>query len=237
MLDYNQQFPNQEIDNNQTECVALTVTDICGNIDSQLYDPDFSYAFTLKLLGVQPTTAGLDPYSGMLSAVAYGLLPISLETFTSKVMGELYAANFQNYPSKDPPAALKWAMRGVKQFYSYQDIIRHLDASKTGVALAMRWYSSFNTPNQDGSLPAPIGQFSHHMVAVYGHDARGLQIKPWLGKDFGQGGYTYLSEATFNLVVQSAFAFDPAAWRWMSLAKIAVSHPKIIGDILPQLTA
>ena len=56
--DHNQQFPNQLIDGDPQECVALSVGDIAGNIDSQLYDPDFTYALTLKLMNKTPNTGG-----------------------------------------------------------------------------------------------------------------------------------------------------------------------------------
>lgn len=229
-------MPNQLIDGDPTECVALSVADICANIDTQLYDPDFVYAMTLKLMNQQPTTAGLDPYSGMIEAVAYGLLPITLETFTAKVMGELYVANYQNYPAADRTAAMKWAKRGVIPLYTYSAIVDWLMTQRTGVSLAIQWFESFNTPNADGTLPAPSGSFSYHNVAVYDDVLQGLVIKPWLGPSFGKGGYVYLSETTFNLIFQSAAGFDQNGWRWLSLAKIAVTHPWAIGDILPQLS-
>lgn len=233
--DYLQQFPSQLIDGDPTECVALTVADIKGNIDSQLYDPDFTYAMTLRLMGQQPTTAGLDPYSGMLEAVAYGLLPISLESFTAKTMGELYIANWQNYTPAQRQFALRWAANGVTPLYTYSDIANWLLTQKTGVSMAVKWYESFNTPNSDGSLPPPVGAFTYHNVAVYDDVLLGLMVKPWLGPDFADKGYAYMSQSTFNLVFQSAAGFNQNAWRWFSLAQIAVTHPYIIGDILPQM--
>jgi len=234
-LDHLQQFPNQLVDGDPSECVALSVADIAGNIDSQLYDPDIIYAYTLRLMGQQPNTGGLDPYTGMLCPVVYGLLPISLETFTAKTMGELYVANYQNYTPDERIAALKWARRGVMPLYSYAEIAGYLSAYRTGVSLAVKWYESFNTPNQDGTLPAPVGAFSYHNVAVYEETDKGFRVKPWLGPQFGDGGYVYMSETTLELVYQSAYGFDPNAWRWLSLAKIAVTHSWDIIDILPIL--
>ena len=236
-LDHNQQFPNQLIDGDPQECVALSVADIAGNIDSQLYDPDEVYALCLKLLNEAPNTNGLDPFTGMLTAVAYGLLPISYEAFTAKVMGELYVANFRNYTPQEFTASLRWAKKGVVTLDSYSDICGWLLSQKTGVSLAMKWYQSFDTPNADGTLPAPSGTYSLHNVAVYDDVLQGLVIKPWLGPTFGAGGYAYLSQANFDLVVQGMWAFSPNAWRWLSLAQIAVTHPNVIGDILPQMTA
>lgn len=233
--DHLQMFPDQLIDGDPQECVALSVADIKGNIDSQLYDPDYTYAMTLKLMGVGPTTSGLDPYSGMLSAIVYGTLPITLESFTAKTMGELYIANFLNYTQAQRTFAQSKAMNGVTSLFSYNDICNWLGTEKSGVSLAIRWYESFNTPNADGTLPAPAGGFTYHNVAVYDDQLKGLMIKPWLGPTFGAGGYAFMSSTTFDLVFQSAAAFNPDAWRWFSLAQIAVTHPAIISDILPQL--
>jgi hypothetical protein len=154
--DNNQQFPNQLTQGDPTECAALTVGDIAGNIDSQLYDPDFTYALTLKLMGLQPTTAGLNPLAAMQSAIVYGLLPISLEAFTAKTMTELYVANYQNYPVTDRTASLKWVKNGVVTLYTYADVCNWLLTQKTGVSLAMRWYQSFDTPNADSDEVARV---------------------------------------------------------------------------------
>ncbi len=234
-LDRLQQFPNQLIDNDPTECVSLSVTDICGNIDNQLYDPDIHYAYTLRLMNQTPNTGGLDPYTGMLTPIVYGLLPITLETFTSKVMGELYVANWQNYTADERLAALKWAQKGVNSLNSYRAIQNYLKTYGMGVSLAIKWYESFSTPNQDGTLPAPQGNFSYHNVAVYEDTFGGLRIKPWLGPNFGSSGYGYLTETTFNLIFQSAAGFNPQGWRWLWLAQIAVTHPSCISDILPEM--
>jgi len=87
--------------------VAITVTDIKGNIDGKVYDPDFTYAHTLLLEGVEPTTEGSDPLAGMQSVVAYGVAPAELATFTALNMGELYVANYRNYsPAQNREALL-----------------------------------------------------------------------------------------------------------------------------------
>jgi hypothetical protein len=65
---------------------------------------------------------------------------------------------------------------------------------------------SFNTPNADGTLPAPSGWFTHHNVAVYDDVLQGLVIKPWLGASLGNGGYVTISETLFSQVFQSAAA-------------------------------
>ncbi len=228
-------FPNQIIDNDPTECVALTVADICGNIDNQLYDPDLIYANALKIENETPSTLGLDPLAGMQAAIVYGCLPMTLDTFSAKTMGQLYIANWQNYPLFQRQEAQKHTRNGIKPLKSYQDISSHLNKNIGGVSLAMKWFESFNNPGPDGVLPAPTGPFSYHNVAVYDNPLKGLQIKPWLGDTYGLYGYGYMNQSVFNQVFIQANAFDPNAWRWLSLATISVTHPWTIPDVLPLL--
>lgn len=236
-LDYNQQFANQLIDGDANECVALTVGDIAGNITHQLFDPDYTYAFTHYLEKVSPTEKGLHPYEGMLCPIVYGLLPISYDTFTAKIMGEDYVADIIHYSDTQRREAAKWVTSGLPiALHSYQDIFSYLNRYGAGVSLAVKWYTSFNTPNPDGSLPAPSGNFSYHNVAVYDAPMRGLMIKPWLGPDYGDHGYAYMTQTVFNQVFQEAYGFQINGWRWGSLAWIGATHPHIITkDILPQL--
>lgn len=239
MIDKNQYFLDQRIDGNSTECVALTVTDICGNIDGQLYDADFVYAFTLYLQGIQPNTAGLDPYAGILSTVAYGLLPISEADFTAKTMGELYVANFENYSKEDVASALRNTRNGVKRLYSYDEIVQYLNDEEKGVSLAVKWFPEFNNPYSGGILPTPntTGEHSLHNVAVYGSGTNGLQIKPWLSSSYGYGGYGYMNRYVFDQIFEEAFAFDTKAWRWLSLVQMCLLYPSRIKDLLPRVIA
>jgi len=232
-LDHLKQFPNQLIEGSYTECAGITVADICGNIDGIPYDYDYVYANALRLANTPPTTAGSDPYEAMLSAVVYGLVPYTMDETNAAKMGELYVANWKNYSPQVRTEALKHSRRGVKTLYTYQDIVDHILTTGTGVSIAMKWYDSFRYPNQDGTLPAAVGITSNHDVAAYELTSKGLRIKPWLGSSYGDGGYCYMTEATFSITAFAAYGFDPNAWRWMSLAKIAVTHPWSIPDILP----
>ncbi len=227
---------NQLIDGNPTECVSLTVADICGNTDNELYDPDLIYADALKIMGKDPNTAGLDPIAGMQAAVVYGCLPMSQESFNAKTMGELYIANWKNYPLYERQAAQQHVRRGVRGLYSFGDIGRHMMETNTGALLSMKWYQNFTFP-QNGILPLPRGNFSYHCVAVYDEGDEGLVVKPWLGPDFGEDGYAVISKEVFDQCFVEAYGFDPNGWRWLNLATIAVTHPWIISDILPLLKA
>lgn len=234
-LDRLQRFPNQIIEQRREECVGETIADLVGNIADQPMDPGFSYAAALKVANTLPTTAGSDPYSGMLSAVVYGALPTSKEAFDAATTSELYEANFANYVSALRTFASQFVQNGTVQLRSYKDIQNYLLTYKQGCQLGMRWYSSFNTPLPDGSLPPPSGPYSEHCVAVYEDTDKGLRIKPWLGADFGDHGYVYLPEALFTTIFGNAAGFDPNASRWWSLAFIGLTHWNLAADILPML--
>ena len=234
--DYLAIFPNQEVQGDQTECTALTTTDLVGNLIGKAQDPDFTYAYTLKTMGVQPNTGGADPLSAMQSAVVYGTLPASDETFSALSMGELYVANFKNYTSAQLQFAEPNARNGIKSLDGYQDIVNWLSLNKGGVGIPMLWYPSFMTPNADGTLPEPSGTPTNHMVPCYYADGRGLQVKPLLGANYGQNGYAFIPESMFPQVQQTysySYAFDPNGWRWLQLVQIALQHWNIIPDILP----
>jgi|GEM_PF-4563202 len=267
-LDTLQLFPNQTTDHDFTECVALSVADIAGNIDGRAYDPDFSYAFTLKLMGEQPTTAGSDPLAGMQSAVCFGLLPTAEETFTALSVGELYVANFQNYTPAQCQNALQSVKKGVRNVLGNGDDFDSIKAALeagNAVSMPMSWFSSFTaagfgnivTKNPDGTytttgggtptgiLPTPSGTVTSHNVAVYAVDKDNvtiaidgveyLQIKPWLGKGWGRGGYALINREICNTVCEGAYVFDPNATRWISILGVLVTRFPTVAPYLPQL--
>jgi len=225
---------NQLIDGNPTECVAITAADLKGNIIKQAQDPDFTYAFTRYLMGKEPSTEGLDPLTGMQSVIVYGTLPASQETFTAHSMGELYVANYKNYTQGQIQFARNTPKsNGIKTLNGSTAMRSFLDLGIGGIGIPMLWYPSYMNPNADGTLPAPSGTPTLHMVSGYDYNDRGIKIKPYLGQGYGQDGYVYHRPAALD----RAYAFDPNAWRWMSLASIALQHTNAIGDILPQLYA
>lgn len=237
-------FPNQATDGDPTECVAITVCDLLGNKYGIPFDPDYTYAQTLLLEGVEPTTAGSDYTLGMQTAVAYGALPMNEATFTALSMGELYAANWRNYTAAQKRDALQYVQNGIKSLWSstpFEDVLGYISKYGTGVSLPISWFSSFNLP-QGGVLPQPSGGVSGHNVAAYGStEINGetyLIIKPWLGPEYGDHGYGYLSKELFLTVVKDALIFNPDARRFVSLVGIMVSQHKYdfvlpyVGDLL-----
>ncbi len=237
-VDTQEWFPNQRIDGDPDECVAITVTDILGDKDYINYSPDFTYAKTLQLEGSTPTTAGSDPWSGMLSAVGYGVLPMSDADFTALTKGELYVSNWQNYSQEDTKTALTHAQNGARRISLDLPIIFKETKANYGVALPMTWYSSFLNPNSDGTVTIS-GSYTNHMTRVVGKATRNNLdcpiIKPWLGKKYGWGGYLVLTPSQFAQCAKDAFVFDPTANRFFSLLGIALTKFPFLVDFIPQL--
>jgi hypothetical protein len=230
-LDKLRLFPNQILDGDFTECVGLSVADIAGNIWEIPFNADFTYAASLYIQGKSPTTAGTDPRAGMYSGCAYGFLPDTDETFTASTVGELYAANLNNYSAQQKAQALPYAIPSKPVAADWKSVLAKLDAG-VAVSLPLKWYPNFLIP-VNGVLQAPQGfQFSLHNVAVYGYDERGLIFKPWLGPDWGDHGYGYMPEAVYNEVGLQPYCFDTNASRFNQLISLSiVYYPVLIGYV------
>lgn len=238
-VDSGEWFPNQRINGAPDECVAITVTDILGDKLNINLDPDFTYAMTLRLEGSVPTTAGSDPWSGMLSAVGYGVLPMSDADFTALANGELYVSNWQNYSVQDKQTALVYAQNGGKNVSLDFNSVLTAAKANFGVSLPMLWYSSFMAPNEDGTLPYASGPTSNHNVRVCGQITIGgvvyMILKPWLGKEYGKEGYCFMSQNQFIICAKAAYVFDSTANRFFSLLGIAITKYPFLSDFIPQL--
>jgi hypothetical protein len=236
-LDRLQVFPSQNADHRPTECVGYSICDVVGNIVNIQCDPGFSYAATLRVMGVSPETAGSDPYSGLLSAIVYGVLPLQNETFDASSTSELYEANLGNFSPIQRSLASLHAQKGIKLLESYQQVVDWLNSGQGGVVFPMIWYESFLNPNPDGTLPEPSGSTSKHCTALYETMPNGsFRQKAWLGSDFGLGGYDFISEDIFNKTTTGeCWGIDTSASRWFSLATVSVMRPWIIKDTLPQM--
>lgn len=234
-------FPDQLADQDFTECAAISVCDLSANILGIPFNSDFTYAATLSLEGVLPNTDGSDPWTAMQSAVAYGLLPESDATFTSKTVGELYCANFANYTPKERTLALTHQLPSLKNIgVDFDAMVTHMKTTGQGVLISLSWFSSFSaagfgniiTKNPDGSfttaaggtptgvLPAPSGGMTNHAVAAYLSESGEILIKPWLGPAWGMGGYAILTRTMFYTIVKNVFAFDMKGNHWFAILSI-----------------
>lgn len=236
--DKNKNFPNQLTDFDVLECAALAVTDVAGNIDGRLYNPDYTYAATIFLEGVPPGEQGTDPWVAVQSAVAYGLLPIENALFTAKTKGEFYASNWANYPQSVRTIALQHQQVAPKNLgLDYDAVVAYMQTTGYGTLLTMTWYASFTTAGVAG-LPFPTGSTTSHCVAAYlGDDNETIYIKPWLGSTWGQQGYVPFTRQMFNTVLQRAYAFDTNGSHWWAILTIASLKLPYLLDYLPALSA
>lgn len=222
-------FPNQLINGETSACVGLTVCNLSTNKSGILFDGDFSYAMAFRLLGKEPNTVGVEAWAGMQAGVAYGLLPASLDTMSALVDGELYVAQWLNYPQSQRDAALPYARNGAKRVnVDFDVILAEVAANKEGVGLELNWYASYKAPDALGRLPSPSGARTEHMVTVTGQvtiegEVR-MEIKPYLGKEYGVGGFSSLSRAQFYQCAFGAYAYNDSMRRWWSLVGIAITY-------------
>ncbi len=239
-LDRNRVFYNQLVDGDFTECGGIAASDIQGNIIGIAPDPDFSYAMGLRAAGSDPTTAGSDPKADMDGVVCWGILPASAETFTAATKGELWVANYQNYPADQQAIALQYTNLGVKNIGADFDAIKaYIQQSGWGVSLPVHWYQNFTTVGTDGRLPSPNGGYTLHCVAVYGTivvDGNDyLIVKPWLGPNYGSNGYAYLSRQVFAMIAQGAYGYDYRGIRWAYIVGLMVARFPYLIPWLPSL--
>lgn len=233
--------PNQNADHRPEECTAYTVADIVGNITNQQIDPGFGYGSTFHLTGQTPGDSGLDAVDAFTAQTIYGSLPTEDQPFTALQTSEAMEANFDAYPVSDKQLAATLALKGIKELYSFDDIVAYQNKMKWSVGVTMTFYESFLTTKPDGTLPEPAGDYTEHEVVVWGLDPRGLIIKAWLGPTWGENGYGYVPMPLFDDMAQVITAFDPNAWKWWTLAtaalKYGIGNKTVMNDILTLLYA
>lgn len=228
--------PNQVLDFDPTECTALAATLIAGSYFGIPFNPDFTYAASLNVQGLQPTTAGSNPRAAMFSGCLYGYLPQSDETFTAATKGELYASNFANYTDEQKAQALPHFMTFKPVAPDWDSVVNSLKAGFP-LSLSLKWFWGSNPPT---ILPMSTSNQSytlHEPVAWDWQDPRGLTIQPYLGTE-GDNGYFYLTEEVYNASqAQQPFCLDPDANRKLQLISNALVFYPAIGDIVKSLVS
>lgn len=234
-LDRLKRFPNQIQEHRFNSCVGIGVSDMVGNYFGFPCDPDFSEAAGYAFQGYPPSDAGEDGYAGMMGACFFGVLPESNDLHDPIDTSALTENNFNNYNQIQKLIASRNVMNGVKTLYEYDAITSHMTNYHIGVGIVMRWYESFNSPYSDGTLRTPSKDepFSSHFVVAYDSTDKGLQIKPWLGPNYGQGGYVYLPQNIYSVCFPTGYGYVPDALRWLTLVKGALLYPKNMGTLLP----
>lgn len=227
--------PNQLADFDEQECTALSATALAGAYFNLPINSDFTYAASLSVQGIAPTTAGSDPRAAMFSGCLYGYLPQTDETFTAATKGELYASNFANYTSAEKADALLYVIPYRPIAPDYASVVTALKAGLP-LSLPMKWFWGSNPPTIL-TMPTPADtQPSNHNVAIWDwEDPRGLTIQPWLGTQ-GDNGYFYLTEEVYNASqILQPFCLDPQANRKGQLISNAIVFFPAVWDIVKSL--
>ena len=221
-------FPNQGTDGDPTECAGITVAVIASNIDGIPYTPDWNYASAFRLLNQTPTTGGEDPWNTMQAACFYGCLPAKDADFTSKTVGELYAANWRNYTQNDVQEALQHQQKPPMSLgVDYDTVAAYMARTGWGVAITMQWHDDFALP-LNSVLQMPMSAaFTTHCVAALKIDERGIGVNSWQGQGYGDNGYVYLTRDVFNRCVTSCHAFNPNGNRWLAIVGFIISNLSI----------
>lgn len=251
-VDSGLQMPNQNTDQAETECTNYTTTDLATDIDKQIYSPDWGYAQTLRMEGSEPTTEGADPLTAMEVGISQGFLPRASVSLTASNSGELFCANYKNWPTILGTLALKWtkidvynALGNGTSFYS---VLSASVKSGRGVSVATNWYPEWEQIGPNGILPMPASlseSSTGHNYAVKGQKTiEGKTywiVKSWQGSSYGDGGWCYMSQEIANAVMgfpgSVAFLYAPSGNQWVARVKIMLQHLTAIPYLLPILNS
>lgn len=78
----------------------------------------------------------------------------------------------------------------IKQFMATQNTA----TQKAGVILSIAVYPNFANIGSDGIFPSPKGEIQgYHSIAVTGCDDKYIEVQNSVGKEWGKGGYGYIS--------------------------------------------
>lgn len=255
-------MPDQIADAAETECTSYAVTDILADVFKKLFSPDWQYAMTQWLQGVTPNEMGADPHVAMQTAILLGALLASDAPFSAKSMGELYSANWHNWPSNLNSVAAVFGQNGVLNALGNGDPLSSITAAcsvgKMGVSCTTMWYAEWeaNGGFQGSILPMPKNpsqqQTLDGLLPFHNWDFKGQKtingqkygiVKSWQGAKYGDNGYAYIgqdvAQAVFDVPGTGALCFDPAAVRVLSEVKIIVEHffPILTASLPPSLQA
>lgn len=196
-LDKLQLKPNQLADFDPTECTAISGSVLASNYFGIPMNPDFTYAASLSVQGLQPTTEGSSPRATMFSGCLYGYLPQTDETFTAQTLGELYASNFANYTNTEKIEALPYTIPYDNIAPDWNSLVNELKKGNP-ISLPMKWFWGSNPDATLAPMSSSTPYTLHNVVVWDWEDPRGLTIQPWLGTQ-GDNGYFYLPQSSYEL--------------------------------------
>lgn len=240
-------MPDQDALGGSTECTGYTPTDLAADIFKRLFSPDWQYAMNLWLQGAPPNVNGSDAHIAMLVPILRGLLPASSAPFNALSNGELFCANWRNWPLPLNDIATAFGQNGVLDALGNGDplssILSASSSARLGVSVVTPWFAEWE-PNggmQNNILPmpknpmqtiTPDGPLPWHNYVCKGQKTINGQtygvIKSWQGSNYGDGGFVYMghdvAQAVFENEGSGALIWDPQAIRVFSEMKIIVER-------------
>lgn len=206
-------FPDQNKDNRGSECTGYTITEIGRIEDGTEYSPEYNFMKTLEIMGLPPETSGADARTAFKIACTFGMLPKTLVPKGMQDQSQAWAANQSNWPltlDKEASKNAKPAYTPIAPVPDYFDAIRSAlllgSNTKKTVGMATEWSPSFESLQTDAILPDdPINLDWGHMYQIVGwktiYGMPYLMIKSWQGKEYGDGGYCYMSRKLCNMLL------------------------------------
>lgn len=202
-----------------TGCTAVTQTDLATDQDGVEYTPEYTFAQTLRLMGVPANWGGADLRKSLKSVIAYGLLERWISNVTAQEIGQEGAANWRiwlPYEEKAIPNAKSAYMDAKGGTYDAFDNIRStlwLNREKRmGVSIGTPWYPQWSQAGTNGIVPNVVDINLHsastlgwHNWAIKGwktiNGTPYLIAKVWAPKHVGDRGWLYFDRDTINRVL------------------------------------
>lgn len=235
-------FPVQNFGN--TECTAITVTDLCTDLDEKIYSFDYQMMKTLQLMGVGPDSNGADWRKAASVPIYVGLLEDALAPVHSNQIGQAPALDPSRWPAAlDGDAAKNKKPAFLRVDTGPYDVFENIRSAQTlgemigekrAVGIATSWYDEWeNHTGDDGIMDeSPTRVVSSHAYKICGwavqnshgrlirHGEPFLKVKSWNPRSWGDNGFGYLSRAAVNR--QFNQLFDPNTW-----ASLAIVYEKV----------
>lgn len=197
-------------------CTYYTQTEVNQDKDKMLYSPTYQGTWSTYMED-QPIGAPVDVADAINTPTIYGLLAYG-ETTQQQAQTRLRVP----YEVKPLNGSL------------YQGIVSALQKGYS-VSFMGIWYESFDNP-MNGVVPSPSGNTSEHNWKFCGVKNGLLIAKPWLGKNWGDGGFCYMSQQIVDGNGGQAFTFAPAdstnaQVRWETIVETLIRYMKRLASL------
>lgn len=144
--------PDQMRDNRPTECTAYSKTDMATDMTGQVYEPDYTFAMTLREMNKPPETQGASLRDSFKAVIKWGLL-LQSDAPDHSDKDQTYVADYVRWlpyvdrAQKNAQASYRWIYDDI---YDHFDDIRsaiitfhRTQGLKQAVDFGIPWFSAF----------------------------------------------------------------------------------------------